>query len=147
MDQPPGVIASPARGHLNKRKGHLSILSSFTPENVVSRDRFSGPVPRQPAAHSPQSRLNVVLTYGVPSHTVLLLYVKQTAPAAAEPRACVRGVVQFISMASWTLIDNSLLLHFVLLTNAAAVLVLYCRFLKKKSEHIHLDLLGIPMGS
>ena len=27
--------------------------------------------------------------------------------------------------------DHSLLLHFVLLTDAAAVLVLYCRFLKK----------------
>ena len=65
-------------------------LSWFAPKNVVSRDRFSGPLPRQPAAHSPHSRLNAVLTYGVPPHTVLLLYVEQTAPAAAESRACVR---------------------------------------------------------
>ena len=39
-------------------------------------------------------------------------------------------------MASWSLIDHSLLLHFVLLTDAAAVIVLYCKFSKKKSEHI-----------
>ena len=81
IDQP-GVIASPARGHLKKREGHFSVLA-------VSRDRFSGPVPCQPAAHSPHSRLNVVLTYyGVPPHTVLLLYVEQTAPAAAERENC-----------------------------------------------------------
>jgi hypothetical protein len=48
-------------------------LSSFAPENVVSRDRLGGPVPRQPAAHSPHSRLSVVLTYGIPPHTVQLV--------------------------------------------------------------------------
>ena len=47
-----------------------------------------------------------------------------------------RGNVQFLSMSSLALIDHSLLLHFVLLTDAVAVYVLYCRFLKKKSEHI-----------
>ena len=76
MDQP-GVIASPARGHLKKIEKMTLFLSWFAPDNVVSRDRFSGPVPRQPAAHSPHSRLNVVLTYGVLPHTVLLLYVEQ----------------------------------------------------------------------
>ena len=45
-------------------------LSSFPPEDVVSRDRFGGPVPPQPPGHSPHSRLNVVLTYGIPPHTV-----------------------------------------------------------------------------
>ena len=60
-------------------------LSSFAPENIVSRNRSGGPVPRQPVAHSPYSRLNVALTYGVPPYTVL-----QTAPTAAESRACVR---------------------------------------------------------
>ena len=66
------------------------------------------------------------------------LYVEQTAPAAVESRACVREnwrIVHFVSMASEALIGHSLLLHFVLLTDAAAVLVLYCRFLKKKSGH------------
>ena len=58
-------------------------LSSFAPENAVSRDRSGGPVPRKPVAHSPHSRLNVVLTYGVPLYT------------AAYGR-----IVQFISMAS-----------------------------------------------
>ena len=57
-------------------------LSAFAPENLVSRDGFGSPVPRQPAhlhtlaesgAHSPHSRLNVVLTYGIPPHTVLLV--------------------------------------------------------------------------
>ena len=43
-------------------------LSSFPPESVVSRDRFAGPVPRQPLGYSPHSRLNVVLTYGNPPH-------------------------------------------------------------------------------
>ena len=59
-----GVVASPARGHRKKIKGEkiTFFLSSFAPANVVSRDRFGGPVPRQPAAYSPQSKLNVVLT-------------------------------------------------------------------------------------
>ena len=52
MDQP-GVVASPACGHLKKRKGEklALLLSSFAP---------------QLSAHSPHSRLNVVLTYGIP---------------------------------------------------------------------------------
>ena len=63
------TFSSPARGHLKKRNRHL-FLSSFALVNVVSRDRFGGPVPLQPAAHSPHSRLNVmVLTYGIPPHT------------------------------------------------------------------------------
>ena len=46
MDQP-GKVASPARGQLN-RKMNIS-LSAFVPENLVSRDGFGSPVPRQPA--------------------------------------------------------------------------------------------------
>ena len=80
MDQP-GVVAGPSiklipgSGHLKKRKGEKMtlFLSSFAPEKVVSRDRSGGPVPRQPAAHSPHSRLNVVLAYGNTPHTVLLV--------------------------------------------------------------------------
>ena len=114
----------------SEKEKRTIFLSSFAPENVISRDRFRGPVPRQPAAHSPHSRLNVVLTYLVPPRTVLLLYVEQTAPAAAKSRACEREncAIHFYGF--------SLLLHFVLLTDAAAVFVLYCRFLKKKYEHI-----------
>ena len=43
MDQP-GKVASPARGQLNSIS-----LSAFVPENLVSRDGFGSPVPRQPA--------------------------------------------------------------------------------------------------
>ena len=46
MDQP-GKVANPARGQLT---GKMNIpLSPCVPENLVSRDGFSGPVPRQPA--------------------------------------------------------------------------------------------------
>ena len=43
MDQP-GKVANPARGQLNNIP-----LSPCVPENLVSRDGFSRPVPRQPA--------------------------------------------------------------------------------------------------
>ena len=46
MDQP-GKVVNPARGQLN-RENNIS-LSPCVPENLVSRDGFSRPVPRQPA--------------------------------------------------------------------------------------------------
>ena len=46
MDQP-GEVANPARGRLN-REMNIS-LSAFAPENLVSRDGFGSPFPRQPA--------------------------------------------------------------------------------------------------
>ena len=46
MDQP-GKAANPARGQLN-RENNIP-LSPCVPENLVSRDVFSRPVPRQPA--------------------------------------------------------------------------------------------------
>ena len=56
MDQP-GMAANPARGQL-KRENYffqfIFCLPPFGPENLVSRDRFGRPVPRQPA-HSPHS--------------------------------------------------------------------------------------------
>ena len=42
-----GKVASPARGQLNREKN--TSLSAFVPENLVSRDGFGSPVPRQPA--------------------------------------------------------------------------------------------------
>ena len=46
MDQL-GKVANPARGQLNRE---INIpLSPCVPENLVSRDGFSRPVPRQPA--------------------------------------------------------------------------------------------------
>ena len=47
MDQP-GKVANPARGQLN-RENNIP-LSPCVPENLVSRDGFSRPVPR-PSAH------------------------------------------------------------------------------------------------
>ena len=46
MDQP-GKVANPARGQLD-REINIS-LSAFAPENLVPRDGFGSPVPRQPA--------------------------------------------------------------------------------------------------
>ena len=46
MDQP-GKVASPACGQLNRE--NTIPLSPCVPENLVSRDGFSRPVPRQPA--------------------------------------------------------------------------------------------------
>ena len=46
MDQP-GKVANPARGQLN-RENNIP-LCPCVPENLVSRDGFSHPVPRQPA--------------------------------------------------------------------------------------------------
>ena len=44
MDQP-GKVANPARGQLNRENGFS--LSAFVPENLVSRDGFGSPIPRQ----------------------------------------------------------------------------------------------------
>ena len=46
MDQP-GKVANPARDQLNRKNENS--LSAFVPENLVSRDGFGSPVPRQPA--------------------------------------------------------------------------------------------------
>ena len=46
MDQT-GKVASPARGQLNRKNDNS--LSAFAPKNLVSRDGFGSPVPRQPA--------------------------------------------------------------------------------------------------
>ena len=62
MDQP-GKVANPARGQLN-RKINIS-LSAFTPANLVSRDGFGSPVPRQPAHLHTQGESGA-LTHGIP---------------------------------------------------------------------------------
>ena len=46
MDRP-GKVANSARGQLNRE--NVFFLFAFTPENLVSRDVFGRPVPRQPA--------------------------------------------------------------------------------------------------
>ena len=44
----PCKVANPARGQLN-RENDIFLLYPFAPENLVSRDGFGSPVPRQPA--------------------------------------------------------------------------------------------------
>ena len=61
MDQP-GKVANAARGQLN-RENNIP-LSPSVPENLVSRDGFSRPVPRSLLISI--LRLNLVLTYGIP---------------------------------------------------------------------------------
>ena len=46
MDQP-GKVTNPARGQLIRKI--IISLSPFAPENMVSRDGFGRPLPRQPA--------------------------------------------------------------------------------------------------
>ena len=41
-------------------------LPPFAPDNLVSRDGFGHPVPRQPASSFSALRLNLVLTHGIP---------------------------------------------------------------------------------
>ena len=56
------MLQTPACGQLN-RENQLYLLSSFVPENLVWRGRFSCPVPPQPV-YSPHLRLNPVLIRG-----------------------------------------------------------------------------------
>ena len=58
MDQP-GKVANPARGQLNKENNHP--LSPCVPENLVSRDGVSRPVPRQPARLHTQAESDAYL--------------------------------------------------------------------------------------
>ena len=44
----PGKVASPARGQLNRENQYFPVRVR-APENLVSRDGFGSPVPRQPA--------------------------------------------------------------------------------------------------
>ena len=60
MDQP-GKVANPARGQLN-RENNIP-LSPCVPENLVLRDGFSRPVPRQPAHLHTQAESGAITTY------------------------------------------------------------------------------------
>ena len=81
MDQP-GQVANPARGQLNRENSIP--LSPCVPENLVSRDGFSRPVPRKPAHLHTQAeswrylkgRLVTVVTAIV--HTLYTLYTLET---------------------------------------------------------------------
>ena len=57
----PGKPANPSRGQLNREI--LISLSSFAPENLVSRGRFGSPVPRQP--NHLHTQAESLYTYGI----------------------------------------------------------------------------------
>ena len=61
MDQP---VRLPILLVVNLAGKNTISLSALAPENLVSRDVFCGPVPRQLAYLHTQ--LNLVLTYGIP---------------------------------------------------------------------------------
>ena len=42
-----GMVANPVRGQLNSRENIRFFLFPFAPQNLVSRDRFGRPVPRE----------------------------------------------------------------------------------------------------
>ena len=58
MDQPSKVTNS-ARGQLNRKTN--SSISAFAPENLVSRDGFVSPVPRQHAHFHTQAESDAYL--------------------------------------------------------------------------------------
>ena len=72
MDQP-GKVANPACGQLN-RENKFS-LSAFAPENLVSRDGFGSPVPRQPDHLHTQTES--VLTGFFPSSAAASIYLNK----------------------------------------------------------------------
>ena len=57
----PGKVANPGRGQLNRE--NVFSLSPFAPENLVSRDGFGSPVPRQPAHLNTQAESGAYLRY------------------------------------------------------------------------------------
>ena len=77
MDQL-GKVANPARGQLN-RKMNIS-LSAFAPENLISRDGFGSPVPRQPAhLHTEAESGRCLLTRLLPSSAAASTYLFKAA--------------------------------------------------------------------
>ena len=61
-------------------------LSAFVPENLVSRDGFGSPVPRQPAHLHTQAE-SAVLTYGIPpdaTASIFILKNRQTPSGQAR---------------------------------------------------------------
>ena len=71
MDQP-GKVANPARGQLN-RENNIP-LSPYVPENLVSRDGFSRPVPRQPAHLHTQAESGAYLRDSSPRSAAASIY-------------------------------------------------------------------------
>ena len=66
MDQP-GKVATPTRGQLTGKMNNS--LSAFAPGNLVSRDGFGSPVPRQPAHLHTEAKGGAYFRYSSRVHT------------------------------------------------------------------------------
>ena len=71
----PGKAANPARGQLAELGKIISSLSPFASENLVSRDGFGSPVPRQPAHLHTQAESGAYLRgpYRIPQRRPLII--------------------------------------------------------------------------
>ena len=80
----PGKVANPARGQLN-RKNEFS-LSAFVPENLVSRDGFGSPVPRQRAHLHTQAESGSYLrdSFRVPRRRPFIYLNRHTPPGQSR---------------------------------------------------------------
>ena len=138
MDQP-GVIASPARGHLKKRKGHFPVLVRARECRLARQVQRSRPASACCSFPTLKAEGGAYLLRGSPPYSTI--FVRRANCPCCSRITCLRiqdsCAIHFNGFLGF-FIDHSLLLllHFVLLTDAAAVLVLYCRVLKKKNEHI-----------
>ena len=122
-----------------KERGIFFLMSSFAPENVVSRDRFGGPV-ASACCSFPTLKAECDAYLRITPHTVLLVRRANCPCPAVESRAAVRetgnhaiyfyGFVGFNTPLSVAAFCSTVLVY------AAAVLALYCRFFKEKSERI-----------
>ena len=74
MDQP-GKVANPARGQLNRENEYFPL--PFVPENLVSRDGFGSPVPRQPAHRHTQAEYGAFLTGFLPISPAASIYLSK----------------------------------------------------------------------
>ena len=74
MDQP-GKVANPARGQLN-RENEYFFVAFVAPENLVSRDGFGSPVPRQPAHLHTQAESSALLTGFLPISAVASIFMR-----------------------------------------------------------------------
>ena len=123
MDRP-GVVARTSSEEVKRRE------NDTFPVRVRAREcRLARQVRRSRPASASRVSLPMVLTFtGFPLIQYNLYVRRANCP-------CCSGVTYVLAYGrNEHLIDHSPLLHFVLLTAAAAVLLLYCRFLKKKTD-------------
>ena len=88
IDQP-GKVASPARGQLKTGKRNIS-QSAFLPENLVSRDGFGSPVPRQHAHLYTQAKSGFLPTSAAASIYLFITAIRRrVSPEFIGSRNCV----------------------------------------------------------